>query len=80
MGRLKRSCVVGSIVFHALTLALLVLAPVLLAKRVEKVQVINLIPSEIVDQIMAPPAPVSYTHLRAHETLRYLVCRLLLEK
>ena len=26
------------------------------------------------------PTPVSYTHLRAHETLRYLVCRLLLEK
>ena len=24
--------------------------------------------------------PVSYTHLRAHETLRYLVCRLLLER
>ncbi len=24
--------------------------------------------------------PVTYTHLRAHETLRYLVCRLLLEK
>ena len=23
--------------------------------------------------------PVSYTHLRAHETLRYLVCRLLLD-
>jgi len=59
MGRLKRSCVVGSVVFHALTLALLVLAPVLLAKRVEKVQVIDLIPSEIVDQIMAPPAPVA---------------------
>ena len=54
MGRLKRSCVVGSVVFHALTLALLLLAPVLLAKRVEKVQVIDLIPSEIVDQIMAP--------------------------
>ena len=59
MGRLKRSCVVGSVVFHALTLALLVLAPVLLAKRVEKVQVIDLIPSEIVDQIMAPPTPVA---------------------
>ena len=59
MGRLKRSCVVGSVVFHALTLALLVLAPVLLAKRVEKVQVIDLIPSEIVDQIMAPPASVA---------------------
>ena len=27
-----------------------------------------------------PHVPVSYTHLRAHETLRYLVCRLLLEK
>src|SRR5674476_42885 len=26
------------------------------------------------------PAPVSYTHLRAHETGRNLVCRLLLEK
>ena len=27
-----------------------------------------------------PTAPVSYTHLRAHETLMNLVCRLLLEK
>src|SRR5680860_1721386 len=27
-----------------------------------------------------PEAPVSYTHLRAHETDSYLVCRLLLEK
>src|SRR5665647_2329805 len=26
------------------------------------------------------PTPVSYTHLRAHETDSYLVCRLLLEK
>src|SRR5665213_3779728 len=26
------------------------------------------------------PQPVSYTHLRAHETGRNLVCRLLLEK
>src|SRR5680860_738230 len=26
------------------------------------------------------PHPVSYTHLRAHETDSYLVCRLLLEK
>src|SRR5665647_3315703 len=26
------------------------------------------------------PRPVSYTHLRAHETDSYLVCRLLLEK
>ena len=26
-----------------------------------------------------PPQPVSYTHLRAHETVLDLVCRLLLE-
>ena len=30
--------------------------------------------------IVAVIAPVSYTHLRAHETDSYLVCRLLLEK
>ena len=30
--------------------------------------------------LMATIHAVSYTHLRAHETLRYLVCRLLLEK
>src|SRR5665647_1626508 len=29
---------------------------------------------------MACPSAVSYTHLRAHETDSYLVCRLLLEK
>ena len=28
----------------------------------------------------APPLAVSYTHLRAHETVLELVCRLLLEK
>eukprot|EP00658_Telonema_sp_P-2_P025166 TRINITY_DN20132_c0_g1_i2.p1 TRINITY_DN20132_c0_g1~~TRINITY_DN20132_c0_g1_i2.p1 ORF type:complete len:100 (+),score=19.21 TRINITY_DN20132_c0_g1_i2:477-776(+) len=28
----------------------------------------------------APLIPVSYTHLRAHETPEHLVCRLLLEK
>ena len=31
-------------------------------------------------KILNPVGPVSYTHLRAHETLPYLVCRLLLEK
>ena len=30
--------------------------------------------------LLANPASVSYTHLRAHETGRNLVCRLLLEK
>src|SRR5678815_1606759 len=28
----------------------------------------------------SPRGPVSYTHLRAHETPEHLVCRLLLEK
>ena len=59
MGRLKRSCVAGSVVFHTLILALLFLGPVLLAKRETKVQVIDLVPSEIVDQIIAPTAPVA---------------------
>eukprot|EP00658_Telonema_sp_P-2_P065814 TRINITY_DN54982_c0_g1_i1.p1 TRINITY_DN54982_c0_g1~~TRINITY_DN54982_c0_g1_i1.p1 ORF type:complete len:604 (+),score=142.89 TRINITY_DN54982_c0_g1_i1:146-1957(+) len=30
--------------------------------------------------VSPPPGPVSYTHLRAHETPEHLVCRLLLEK
>ena len=30
--------------------------------------------------IIDNPMPVSYTHLRAHETVLDLVCRLLLEK
>ena len=30
--------------------------------------------------IVEEAGPVSYTHLRAHETDQYLVCRLLLEK
>ena len=37
---------------------------------------------EIVDDAAVMPLviPVSYTHLRAHETVLDLVCRLLLEK
>ena len=35
---------------------------------------------EAASQISDPTTPVSYTHLRAHETDSYLVCRLLLEK
>src|SRR5665648_402935 len=31
-------------------------------------------------QLVGYPLPVSYTHLRAHETRHDLVCRLLLEK
>ena len=30
--------------------------------------------------VVAPIIPVSYTHLRAHETVLDLVCRLLLQK
>ena len=58
MGRLKRSCVVGSVVFHTLILAMLVLGPMLLAKREEKVRVIDLVPSEVIDKLLAPAAPV----------------------
>ena len=32
------------------------------------------------DGVLIEPGPVSYTHLRAHETPEQLVCRLLLEK
>ena len=32
------------------------------------------------DTLLAKQSPVSYTHLRAHETVLDLVCRLLLEK
>ena len=53
MGRLKRSCVVGSVVFHTLILAMLVLGPMLLAKREEKVRVIDLVPSEVIDKLLA---------------------------
>ena len=33
-----------------------------------------------VEVVVGTPGPVSYTHLRAHETVLDLVCRLLLEK
>ena len=59
MGKLKRSCVAGSFVLHTVVIALLLLGPVLLAKREEKVQVIDLIPSEIVDQILTPEVSVN---------------------
>ena len=59
MSRLKRSCVVGSVVFHVLILAMLVLGPMLLAKRDETVRVIELIPSDVIDKLLAPAAPVA---------------------
>ena len=61
MSRLKRSCVVGSVVFHTLILAMLVLGPMLLAKREEKVRVrvIDLVPSEMIDKLLAPAAQVA---------------------
>ena len=34
----------------------------------------------LIEDYLVGEESVSYTHLRAHETLRYLVCRLLLEK
>eukprot|EP00658_Telonema_sp_P-2_P079572 TRINITY_DN7720_c0_g1_i2.p1 TRINITY_DN7720_c0_g1~~TRINITY_DN7720_c0_g1_i2.p1 ORF type:complete len:220 (+),score=55.25 TRINITY_DN7720_c0_g1_i2:323-982(+) len=35
---------------------------------------------ELMGELEFQPEPVSYTHLRAHETPEHLVCRLLLEK
>ena len=35
---------------------------------------------DMIDPAMLRSGPVSYTHLRAHETVLDLVCRLLLEK
>src|SRR5678815_1277167 len=35
---------------------------------------------KIIDMLLVMLQPVSYTHLRAHETPEHLVCRLLLEK
>src|SRR5664279_5875529 len=41
----------------------------------------NYLPSQVVRGVhVGFLIPVSYTHLRAHETDSYLVCRLLLEK
>src|SRR5450756_2911780 len=39
---------------------------------------VTVIPSVCMDRICT--SPISYTHLRAHETRHDLVCRLLLEK
>eukprot|EP00657_Telonema_sp_P-1_P004228 TRINITY_DN19762_c0_g1_i1.p1 TRINITY_DN19762_c0_g1~~TRINITY_DN19762_c0_g1_i1.p1 ORF type:complete len:117 (+),score=24.05 TRINITY_DN19762_c0_g1_i1:109-459(+) len=41
---------------------------------------IKILPGDKVKVEMSPYDPVSYTHLRAHETVLDLVCRLLLEK
>ena len=38
------------------------------------------LPTHLHDEISSILAAVSYTHLRAHETVLDLVCRLLLEK
>src|SRR5678815_5281772 len=47
--------------------------------RTDRVTVMNEDDMHMV-QYRGPLAPVSYTHLRAHETPEHLVCRLLLEK
>src|SRR5665647_2839247 len=44
------------------------------------VHLIDVLKEDDADIVGARPIPVSYTHLRAHETDSYLVCRLLLEK
>jgi len=46
-------------VFHVLILATLVIGPMLLAKRDETVRVIELVPSNLIDKLLAPAAPVA---------------------
>ena len=41
---------------------------------------VEIIKSTGIQALVSNTEPVSYTHLRAHETDSYLVCRLLLEK
>ena len=43
-------------------------------------KVVNINATTQLQVVLVKPEPVSYTHLRAHETDSYLVCRLLLEK
>src|SRR5680860_1676585 len=58
---------------------LIVLEPVRLEKRTEGRQSrADKVRERLAD--LGITEPVSYTHLRAHETDSYLVCRLLLEK
>ena len=45
-----------------------------------KVENVGVIDSPIAEKDEIYYTPVSYTHLRAHETVLDLVCRLLLEK
>ena len=49
-------------------------------KQVERRSFQEIDKAEETDSTIDCPSPVSYTHLRAHETEAYLVCRLLLEK
>src|SRR5680860_622385 len=59
-----------------------------LNQLVEDGKINNKMATEVLDGVLAGEGtpteivakPVSYTHLRAHETDSYLVCRLLLEK
>src|SRR5450759_5529755 len=59
-------------------------AQVFFHKRPSEVEVLNDLDGEIVNLLRVcqwhHSEPVSYTHLRAHETRHDLVCRLLLEK
>ena len=87
----KRTHVIGRVV-SAVTLVMLVGAPFLMGKILGaypdlgavaraflSVGLVWLV-SSVAEFLIYTPMPVSYTHLRAHETDSYLVCRLLLEK
>src|SRR5665648_1176520 len=53
-----------------------------IAPPAAKLTILLIHPFQVRDTVVKPDkiSPVSYTHLRAHETRHDLVCRLLLEK
>ena len=73
-------------VLDLLLVALLVLLISLLVERVDGQRsfwagvALGLLALSRENALVLVPVPVSYTHLRAHETVLDLVCRLLLEK
>ena len=75
-GSLRTSFFAGRSFYHSLYECL---EQILTVSEEDSQRVLSAIPDHPQVKVMGD-TPVSYTHLRAHETGAYLVCRLLLEK